>query len=272
MLYRLSYVPLAPCADPYRPPQGGHPCEAVPDLSARGDTASELSCAAARAASSPRAVSNRRPLPCRGSALPLSYTARPRRRRGEAPAPGIEPGTIRLTVGRSAAELCRIMRPAMRTSWRWLGSNQRHPAYEAGALTSELHLHGRDDRTRTCDLVLPEHARYRLRHIPEPAATPERRDGVTMQPPQTPHARSATSQTDRPRTGEERPLLAEGEGIEPPRDSRPGYRFRGGHLATRSALQVRDHGSRGPGARHEVPSAERKVRDSNPRAPRRATA
>lgn len=108
MLYRLSYVPLAPCADPYRPPQGGHPCEAVPDLSARGDTASELSCAAARAASSPRAVSNRRPLPCRGSALPLSYTARPRRRRGEAPAPGIEPGTARLTVGCSAAELCRI--------------------------------------------------------------------------------------------------------------------------------------------------------------------
>src|SRR5699024_621975 len=135
------------------------------------------------------------------------------------------------------------------TSWTRAYANHRHAADNAYAPTPARHLHGRDDRTRTCALVSPEHARYRLRHIPEPAATPERRDGVTMQPPQTPRDRSATSQTDRPRTGEERPLLAEGEGIEPPRDSRPGYRFRGGHLATRSALQVHDHGSRGPGGR-----------------------
>ena len=28
-------------------------------------------------------------------------------------------------------------------------------------------LYGRDDRTRTCGIVLPKHARYQLRHISE---------------------------------------------------------------------------------------------------------
>ena len=90
---------------------------------------------------------------------------------------------------------------------------------------------------------------------------------MTVQPPQTPRARSATSQTDRPGTGEERPLLAEGEGIEPPRDSRPGYRFRSEHLATRSALQraITARAGRAQGTKCRAPSGGCEIRTRVPR-------
>ena len=50
-------------------------------------------------------------------------------------------------------------------SW-WQESNPWPEAYKATALPTELHQHGREDRIRTCDHVLPKHAFYQTELLP----------------------------------------------------------------------------------------------------------
>ena len=50
-------------------------------------------------------------------------------------------------------------------SW-WQESNPWPEAYKATALPTELHQHGREDRIRTCDLMLPKHVFYQAELLP----------------------------------------------------------------------------------------------------------
>ncbi len=45
-------------------------------------------------------------------------------------------------------------------------SNPRQPAWKAGTLPTELLPQSRGARTRTADLLVPNQARYQLRHTP----------------------------------------------------------------------------------------------------------
>lgn len=87
---------------------------------------------------SDRKDSNLQPPGCDAGARPLSYDP------SRAPAPGFEPGTSRLTDGRSSAEL---RRNGERT-WRRVESNHRPRVYETLALSAELHRRARPKRSR----------------------------------------------------------------------------------------------------------------------------
>ena len=50
---------------------------------------------------------------------------------------------------------------------RVVGIEPTFPAWKAGVLPIyDTRINGRGDRSRTCDLMVPNHARYHLRHTP----------------------------------------------------------------------------------------------------------